>query len=118
MKNAMYLLLAACLGAGAAGCDRPTQPSSEQPRPLPPAEQSEPAAPPPAALDLSRQHISDIASEQEQALTEPPPLLPDLFDAKRNPGVKVDGRLITDDTAKDLNDKVDGAELTIEIPTT
>ena len=111
MRLATCVLLAvyACLVAG--GCSRPAStPSSE------PERAAEPAAPP-AALDLSREHISELVSEPNDALIEPEPALPNMFDTPDQPRVQLDGRLITDKASQDLIDKVDGAEVTIEIPT-
>ena len=111
MRLAACVLLAVYASLIAGGCSRPTTTSTSEPEPA-----AEPTAPP-TALDLSREHISELDSEPGDALTEPEPVLPNMFDTPDQPRVQLDGRLITDKASQDLIDKVDGAEVTIEIPT-
>ena len=68
-------------------------------------------------LDLSRNHLPggdpgtvELADERE--------LLPDLFtEDGEERRVSISGNVITDDTATTLRDRVDGAEVTVEVKT-
>ncbi len=68
-------------------------------------------------LDLSRNHLSDGDAGTVE-LADDPELLPDLFSGENDDSrVSVSGNLITDETATALRDRLDGAEVKIEVKT-
>ena len=70
----------------------------------------------PTTLDLSREHMSDDIDEVE--LAEDEALLPDLLGNENEEGkVKLSGGVITDKEAPTLMDRIDGAEVKLEVKT-
>lgn len=70
----------------------------------------------PTVLDLE---LDDrVLVDQVETLAEPDPVLPDLFDGTAEQRkTKVSGKVLTDEEAQLLQDKVDGVELKIEVQT-
>ena len=79
-----------------------------------------PPEPPPQAatpLDLSRDYLEDRNPGTEE-LAEEAELLPDLFaEDSKEARVRVSGSVITDEQANTLQDRLDGAEVKIEVKT-
>ena len=76
------------------------------------------------ALRVDRDTAATVASEAlnaqsvDEALGEPTDLLPDLFD-KDPTGrrARVEGTLLTNEDGTTLEDRLDGVEITVEVPT-
>ena len=99
------LLVAAAL----AGC---AEEAVVVPAPEPPEVVVQEEPPPP--LDLSREHVAEMAGEAD-GLSDTPASLPDLFEGKDARRVKMRPGLITKEEAEGLKDSVDGVELKLEM---
>ena len=119
--RSLYILFSLAL---ASSCGAPTSEAPEPP--------AEPAATQPGTADVAepellridRDTIADaVAADLEQRadddVAEPEPLLDDLFDASGNPkpGTKIDTGLLTNEDGVTLKERLDGVEVTIEVPT-
>ena len=103
------------LVCGTAACS--PRDSVDSPSVPPAPSEVEQSSEPNQTLDLSRQILQPIADE-DQALGAAEPVLPNMFeDAEDAPRVKVKGSLITDDEALELRDRIDGAQVKVEVKT-
>ena len=104
MKFALMLFSSVLLLNAGCGADNVS--------PTPPDETSAP----PAVLDLSRDHLPDEMDDGE--IGEDAALLPDLLGNESDAGkVKLSGGVITDKEAATLMDKIEGAEVKLEVKT-
>lgn len=113
MRSAQGILFGMLLALGA--CD--SAPTSQEA--VTEAEPEALTAPPPEApvtLDLSREHLP--VDDELVEVGEAENLLPDLVGNQAESGkVKLSGSVITDKEALTLRDKVDGAEVKLEVKT-
>ena len=116
----LLMLMLLALG-GLAGCSNEpaaTAQSADEPTAEPP--NSDPAAPePPAELDLSIDRDALWAADQNRDAVDTSERqdLPNLVGADGDKRVTIDGRVLTRDEVHRLRDRVDGAEVSIELKT-
>ncbi|MEM9621922.1 MAG: hypothetical protein AAF993_09760 [Pseudomonadota bacterium] len=71
-------------------------------------------------LDLSRDHLQGLDNNIDNAGHEPEPVLPQMFpsaDQETDRKVRVEGSLLTDKEAAELEEVIDGVEVKVEMRT-